>query len=81
MRTTVRLDDRLLERAKREALRRSLTLTALIEEGLRLVMCRPATRRSAQTVVLPICRQGGGALPGVDLNNSADLVDQMERRR
>jgi hypothetical protein len=41
MRTTVRLDDALLERARREASRRGLTLTALIEQGLRLAMRQP----------------------------------------
>jgi len=35
MRTTVRLDDALLEQAKRETARRNQTLTALIEQGLR----------------------------------------------
>jgi predicted DNA-binding ribbon-helix-helix protein len=44
MRTTVRLDDRLLERARREADRRGETLTALIERGLRLVLASPQRR-------------------------------------
>ena len=80
MRTTVRLDDALLERAKREAARRGLTLTALIEHGLRLVMSRPATRARAERVALPVCRRGGGTLPGVDLDDSASLLDRMEGR-
>ena len=36
MRTTVRLDDALLDQARREAQRRGETVTALIEKGLRL---------------------------------------------
>jgi hypothetical protein len=80
MRTTVRLDDALLERAKREAARRRITLTALIEQGLRLAMSRPATLRDARRVSLPVCRRGGGTLPGVDLDDSAAVLDRMEGR-
>lgn len=80
MRTTVRLDDALLEQTKREALRRGETLTALIERGLRLVLAgsRPAGQHGQ--VVLPVCRAGGGVLPGVDLNDSAALLDILEGR-
>lgn len=82
MRTTVRLDDSLLEQVKREAARRKQTLTSMIEAGLRLVLAQskpapPARRR----VTLPVCRAGGGILPGVDLNDSAALLDLMEGRR
>lgn len=80
MRTTVRLDDALLQRAKREAARRRTTLTALIEEGLRLAIARPAARRPSRRVTLPVCRRGGGILPTVDLDDSAALLDRMEGR-
>lgn len=78
MRTTVRLADALLGRAKREAARRGVTLTALIEQGLRLAIARPAQLRRAARVALPVCRRGGGVLPGVDLNDSAGLADRMD---
>lgn len=45
----MRLEDSLLEQAKREAARRHETLTALIEQGLRLVLARsqaPGDHRS-----------------------------------
>lgn len=38
MRTTVRLEESLMSQARREAARRGITLTALIEQGLRLVL-------------------------------------------
>jgi len=44
MRTTVRLDDALLDRARQEAARRGVTLTSLIEQGLQLVLRRPLKR-------------------------------------
>jgi ribonuclease PH len=81
MRTTVRLDDALLERAKREAQRRGETLTSLIERGLRLVLARPQPRRERYHVEIPVCRAGGGTMPGVDLDDSAALLDIAEGRR
>lgn len=75
------MDDRLLEQAKREAGRRGETLTALIERGLRLVLARPQGRRARRRVELPVCTTGGGTLPGVDLDDSAALLDVLEGRR
>lgn len=81
MRTTVRLDDALLARAKREAARRGITLTAIIERGLRLALASPQPRAERRRIEIPVCRQGGGTLPGVDLNDSAALLDLLEGRR
>jgi hypothetical protein len=78
MRTTVRLDEALLERARAEAMKRRTTLTSLIEQGLELVLRRPMKRREHPPVTLPECRAGGGTLPGVDLNDSAALLDRMD---
>jgi len=80
MRTTVRLDDALLEQAQREARRRGQTLTALMAEGLRLVLATGTATTRRRPVVLPTCKAGGGALPGVDLDDSATLLDIMEER-
>jgi hypothetical protein len=81
MRTTVRLDDVLLERAKGEARRRGETLTSLIERGLRLVLATPERRKRGRRVEIPVSREGGGTLPGVDLDDSAALLDILEGRR
>jgi hypothetical protein len=81
MRTTVRLKEGLLEQAKREAARQGKTLTALIEEGLRLALAQSRRRGHRARVKLPVCRAGGGVMPGVDLNNSAAVLDVMEGRR
>jgi hypothetical protein len=78
MRTTVRLSESLMERARQEADRRGVTLTSLIEQGLQLVLRRPLKRSERSAVVLPECKAGGGALPGVNLDDSADLLDRME---
>jgi hypothetical protein len=76
MRTTIRLDDDLLTRAKREALERGTTLTAVIEEALRRALA-PGVRATPDDVALPSFR-GDGLQPGVDLDDSASLLDVMD---
>ena len=66
--------------AKREAEQRGETVTALIEEGLRLVLAQSHQPPSRERVILPVSKAGGGVLPGVDLNDSASLEDIMEGR-
>lgn len=80
MRTTVRLDEALMERARQEAARRGTTLTSLIEQGLRLALRRPVKRPRHNIVSLPECHAGGGVLPGVDLNDSAGLLERLDGR-
>jgi hypothetical protein len=80
MRTTVRLDPALMAKAKEEAARRGETLTALIERGLRLVLARPARPGSKAAVRIPVSSARGGTRPGIDLDNSAVLLDVLEGR-
>jgi hypothetical protein len=73
-RTTVRLPDELLRRAKRKAAAEGRTLTSLIEDGLRLVISeerKPAKRK----IVLPLSSAKGGPWPGIDISNSAQLQE------
>lgn len=80
MRTTVRLDEGLLEQARREAARRGVTLTSLIEQGLRLALRRPRPPAKNDRVSLPVSRATGGTMPGVDLDDTADLLERMDDR-
>jgi hypothetical protein len=80
MRTTVRLDDRLLEQAKKEAARQGKTLTAFMDEAIRHALAKPVERRPRKRVHLPVSRSTGGTLPGVDLNDSAALLEILEGR-
>ena len=78
MRTTIRIRDELLERAKKRAVEEGRTFTSLVEEGLLLVLTAP--RDSAHKPVrLPVSKVGGGVLPGVDLNRSSSLEDLMDQ--
>lgn len=73
-RTTVRLPEELLRRAKRKAAAEGRTLTSLIEDGLRLVIGgkdQPKPKR-----ILPrVSTARGGPLPGIDISNSAALQE------
>ena len=81
MRTTVRLDPELMAKAKEQSARTGETLTAMIERGLRLVLAASARSQSRTIVRIPASRAAGGLRPGVNLDDSAALVDIMEERR
>lgn len=77
MRTTIRIDEQLLKEVKLQATRQGKTLTAVIEEALRESLARKHDSEQRQTVQLPTFG-GQGPLPGVDLDDSAALLDLME---
>ena len=77
MRTTVRLDDDLLRQAKRAAHEAGQTLTALLEESLRERLARHPKGKRRRRVKL-VTFKGSGVQPGVDLDDSAALLDLMD---
>ena len=77
MRTTIRLRDDLLKRAKKRAAEENRTLTSLVEEGVTLILTKPS-KKQRRRVALPVSRATGGLMPGVDLNRSTDLEAVME---
>lgn len=78
-RTTIRLDDQLLADAKALAVRTDRTLTKVIEDALRETMARGSGSPDRGRVKLTTFR-GTGVMPGVDLDDSAGLLDIMEGR-
>ncbi len=76
MRTTIRLDDELLREVKQLAADTGRTLTAVIEDALRETLARRAQKPKRERISLPTWP--GHLLPGIDLNNSAALLDIME---
>ena len=78
-RTTVRLDDDLFRKTRAFAAETGRTLTAVIEDALREVLARQHARRERAPVALPTFR-GQGLQPGVDLDDSAGLLDIMNDR-
>ncbi len=75
MRTTIRLDDTLLRRAKAEAAGSGRSLNDFIEDAVRAAVAPRAAKRKA--VELPTFK-GRGIQAGVDLDDSSDLLDLME---
>jgi hypothetical protein len=73
----VRLDQDLLAAAKEHAARTGRTLTALLEDAVRALLAMEKRAPSHERQMLPTFH-GGGLRPGVDLDNSADLLDLME---
>ena len=76
MRTTIHLPDDLLIRAKRVAAGSNQTLTAVIEEALRASLSKRRDRLRVR-VELPTFGEGGPQ-PGVDLDDSAALLELLE---
>jgi hypothetical protein len=77
MRTTINIDDALLAEAKRVAARTGRSLTDVVEDALRESLHR-RHRAARRAVELPVFGEDG-LQPGVDLDDSAALLDLMEQ--
>ena len=68
-----------MKAAKQHAVETGRTLTELIEDAVRMAVARQEPDVERAHVELPTSGSGG-VLPGVDLDDSASLVDLMEDR-
>ncbi|HYA66787.1 MAG TPA: DUF2191 domain-containing protein [Burkholderiaceae bacterium] len=79
MKTTLDIDDELLVKAKALAARERSSLTALIEEGLRLRLRRRAsTLHGRKPPTLAIYRGKGGLAAGVNSLSNRSLLDAAD---
>jgi hypothetical protein len=78
MRTTIRLDEQLFETVKQYALSHGKTFTAVVEDALREKMMRRAVSSRRPRVTLKTVG-GKGVRTGIDLDDSASLLDAMEK--
>jgi hypothetical protein len=78
MRTTVRIDHQLLSEAKALAAASGRTLDSVVEDALREKLTRTPARGSDRPIKLPTF-SGGQLRSGVDLDDTASLLDLMER--
>jgi hypothetical protein len=79
MRTTLNLDPEVMAGAKRLAAQRRTTLTAVIEEAIRLELLRASAPSAPPASRLPTYTPShGGVLPGVDLDDTDDLLDRLD---
>lgn len=79
MRTTININDELLRTAKLRAAQAHRTLTSVIEDALRLAFNDQPVSGSRRRASVPTCGEGG-LQPGVELSDSAALLDRMEGR-
>jgi hypothetical protein len=77
VRTTIRLPEDLVRAVKRLAADTERTMTRVIEEALREAVARRDQPPKSRKVRLPTFA-GGGLRPGVDLDDSAALLELME---
>jgi len=75
MRTTVNLPDDLLQQAELYAASRGVTLTRLLEDSLRTALNRRHDDRQLD-LLIPIAP--GAPRPGIDLDDSAALLDLVD---
>jgi hypothetical protein len=77
MRTTIHIPDDLFSEVKKLSAESHTTVTALVEDALRERLSR--RRQKSQCKPLRLTTYGkGGLQPGVDLDDSAALLDLME---
>lgn len=81
MRTTIRIDDDLLKKAKRFSIETGITLTALIEDSLRERLNRSEGKSTKRNKVRLKTVGVGGLQPGIDLDDAASMLDSMEDLR
>jgi hypothetical protein len=77
MRTTIHIPDDLLAEVKKLSAESHTTVTSLIEDALRERISRRRQRSRAKPLRLTTYGKGG-LQPGVDLDDSAALLDLME---
>ena len=79
MRTTLAIDDRLLELAKRRARERKTTLGRVVEDALRAALSRRAAGAAAPFELVTF--RGDGVREGVDLVRTSALLaaEDVER--
>jgi hypothetical protein len=77
MKTTLELPDELLIEAKMRAAEQRRPLRSLVEEGLRLVLRKPETKRRKKQVRLITVK--GGLPPDLDLSSRDAMYEWLDR--
>jgi hypothetical protein len=75
VRTTVSLDDGLLEAAKLRAQGENRTLGDLVEAALQAYLVRTT---DVEVLPLPVFTRGTGPRPGIDLRSNVAMFDAMD---
>ena len=76
MKTTLNIDDSVMQRLREEAARRGTTMSALVEAGLRRVLAEPEAARQSEN--LPPLPSWNGGAELVDISDRQALYRAME---
>ena len=79
MKTTLLLDDEIHRQAKQASARLGIPLTRFIEEAIRLRINSESATRAELVRRLPVCKKKGGLRSGIDLDNTAELLDVLDQ--
>ena len=77
MKTTLNIDDSVMERLRKEAARRGTTMSTLVEAGIRRVLEEGEPKKTTRRKKLPSWDSGGAR---VDVSDRDALYDLMEGR-
>ena len=77
MRTTINIDEHLLKEAREVSVQTRRSLSEIVEEGVRIYLGQRKRKAGPSRVSLVTFGQGG-LQPGVDLDDSANLLGIME---
>ncbi len=75
MRTTLTIDDELLEQARRRARREGVSLGKVVEDALRRDLAREVPTQRPE---VPVFTGGTGPRPGVDLTSNRALHEALD---
>ena len=76
MRTTLSIDEALVERAKKRAAERGQTLGQYVEDAVRRDLVAPLKQEDAPA--LPVFTRGTGLRPGLDPSSNRALYDTLD---
>jgi len=79
MKTTLNLNDRVLQKAKKRAATQGITLTSFVEDALRARLYTPLN--SKPSFRLQLVTVGGDAPPNVDISDRNALYDLLDDDR
>ncbi len=77
MRTTINIQDSLLDAVRCEAAEKHCSIGATINDALRQVFAAQTKKSVRQKTRLPVFK-GNGVQSGVDLDSSVNLLDRMD---
>lgn len=81
MRTTITIDDAILNDLKRRASQRGTTVSRLIEDSVRLALARPSEAPAAPEAFELVTYGRGGRFTHLDVDRTSALLERDDQER